>query len=312
MTMWHGEENFQSRVWQGYPAMPPQKWRKRHPVLFWGGILLGILLCIGFARRAIEKSPLGSPKLGIVHVDNIILQSAPVVDWIEELRLDPTVRGVLLRINSPGGAVEPSEEIYMAVARLAKDKPVVASMGAVAASGGYYVALGAGEIVAGPSTLTASIGVKLQVPNAEGLMRMIGLSSKTLATGALKDAGTPFRDMTSEEEAYFQALIADMYDGFVSTVAERRKLPREKVLALADGRAMTGRQALQAGLVDYLGDAHAALERLRERCELPASPPPTILEGPEKPASLLKELVGEILLWQQEQQAGTGQVRFMY
>ena len=310
--MWQNEENRQERGWPTYAAMPQKKWRQRHPVLFWGGVILLVLFSLGLVRRTFEQGPLSGPKIGVVHVQGMILDVSPVIDWIETLRLDPSVKGVLLRINSPGGAVEPSEELYMAVARLAKYKPVVASMGATAASGGYYAALGADEIVAGPSTLTASIGVKFEIPNAEVLMRMVGLSSKTLTTGSLKDAGSPLREMTAEEEAYFRALITDMYDGFVNVVAERRKLSREKVLALADGRAMTGRQALQAGLVDQIGDAHAALERLRERCNLLGYPSTRLLEGPEKPMSLLKELAGAVLQWQQEQQAAVGQARFMY
>ncbi len=298
--------------WPSYPFPTKEPWRKQHPVLFWGSLLLLLFFSGKGIQWMMEKGPLSGPKIGIVHIKGMILDSSSIVEWIDTLQKDPMVKGVLLRINSPGGAVEPSEEIYMAVTRLARTKPVVVSMGAVAASGGYYIALGGNKIFAGPSTLTASIGVKLQIPNTEGLMRMIGLSEKTLTTGALKDAGSPMREMTPDEEAYFRELINDMYEGFVETVMANRKLSREVVLALADGRAMTGRQAQKAGLIDSIGDSNTALLELLAQSKITPSAPYSVLEGPEEPGSFLRDLMGAALHTYQNQQAITQSAQFMY
>ncbi len=298
--------------WMWVPGDVLKKpWRKRHPFLFWGLALLIVYAAASYALRwAKEDGPLSGPKIAVINVEGMILDSDAVVSWIESVRANPKVRGAVVRVNSPGGAVGPSQEIYRAVKRLAAKKYTVVSMGAVAASGGYYVALGSGEIFAGPSTLTASIGVKMQIPNMEKLMNTIGLSEKTLATGALKDAGSAWRDMRPDEEAYLKDLMNDMYQEFLSTVAENRRMPLEKVKALADGRAMTGRQALAAGLVDKLGDKQDAIESVRAHYGLPS--PPTVVEGPEKPVSMLKELMGAVLSLEAEQRAKSELPQLMY
>ncbi len=290
---------------------PPLPFRKRRPFLFWGGVILAILICnSGF--QALRNGPLRGPLVGVIHVNGVILESAEITAFADELRLDDKVKAVVVRVNSPGGGVGPSQEIYMAVKRLAEAKPVIVSMGSTAASGGYYIAVAGREIYAMPSTLTASIGVKMQVPNAEELMRTIGLSSKTLATGALKDAGNITREMTPEEEAYFQSLITGMFDEFVKAVAQGRKLSEEDVRALADGRAMTGRQAMEAGLVDVMGDMHAAVKRAAELGGLPADARAELLEGPVPPDSLLRDLAGALMRAGFERQAELQQAQFFY
>ncbi len=307
-----GGGGWQSGPWGMY-APEPKPWRKRHPVLFWVGLILVIVGCAGyFARWAKDDGPLSGPRIAVINVEGVILDSDAVVAWIEAVRQNPGIPGAVVRINSPGGAVGPSQEIYRAVKRLAAEKEVVASMGAVAASGGYYVALGSDEIYANPSTLTASIGVKLQVPNLEKLMGVIGVSEKTLTTGKLKDAGSTWREMSPEEEAYFKGLIGDMYEEFIETTAQARKMPLDSVRGLADGRAMTGRQALAAKLVDKIGDRQDALDRVKERCKLPATPRVKVVEGPKKPTSMLKELLGAVLSLGAEQKAALEQPQFFY
>ena len=299
-------------VW-GYPYIAVEAakkpWRKRHPVLFWGGIIILLLIAANVLTAAL-KGPLGGPKVAVVEVQGIIMDSDKVVAWIETIRKDSSVKSVVLRVNSPGGAVSPSQEMYAAVKRLSREKPVVVSMGALAASGGYYVSLGGKEIYANPSTLTASIGVKMQVPNLQGLMQTIGISEKTLATGALKDAGNVSREMTGPEQTYFQELITDMFEEFVQTVMRERNLSRDAVLAVADGRAMTGRQALKAGLVDHLGDYQDALERATVLGNFNAAP--EVITGPVEEKHYLRDALGAVLELQQRQQAAATQPMFMY
>lgn len=287
-------------AWVWLPeGIKKKPWRKRHPVLFWGGVVFLLTLFFAWGRLSGDDSPIGGPKIAVINVNGIILDAEEVVTFMEKVRKDKKFKGAVLRINSPGGAVGPSQEIYQAAKRLAAEKPLVASMGTVAASGGYYAALGAGRIIAGPSTLTASIGVKMQVANIENLMRTIGVSEKTLTTGRLKDAGSAWRTMSEEEETYFKALLADMYDEFIATVAKERDMPLEDVRAVADGRAMTGRQALAARLVDDLGDMHEAIDMVKNASGL-GSTQVRIVTGPEKPktsfiSDLLKSTVRGVL-----------------
>ncbi|MDR2604421.1 MAG: signal peptide peptidase SppA [Desulfovibrio sp.] len=268
--------------------------RRRHPILF--GILALLLLGTAFigGRLLSAHSLFGGPVVAVAEVTGLIVDSEKTVAFLDSLREDDAVRGVLVRINSPGGAVGPSQEIFAAVKRLAQSKPVVASLGATAASGGYYIALGAREIVSGPSTLTGSIGVKMQLPNIEGLMRTLGVSEKTLRTGNLKDAGNIARPMTPEEEAYLDGLLADLHEEFVRTVATERRLSPEAARNIADGRAVTGRRALELGLVDAVGDAADALTRLQTRCGL-ENGTYKLVRGPENDEGWIERLFGAAL-----------------
>ena len=309
-----GTPPYPGMVW-GVPYVfgeqPKKPWRKRHPVLFWLGLIL-LLLVAGNIGFAVAKGPFGGPKIAVVDIRDIILESEKVVNWIETIRRDTSVKSVVIRVNSPGGAVSPSQEIYYAIKRLASEKPVVVSMGALAASGGYYVALGGNEIFANPSTLTASIGVKMQVPNIQGLMQTIGISEKTLSTGALKDAGNISREMSPPEEAYFQELMTDMFEEFVETVIKERHLSREAVLAVADGRAMTGRQAYKAKLVDHLGDYQDAMARATALGNFEVGKTPEVILGPVEKKTLVQEAMGAMLEIQGRQHSATAQLLFLY
>lgn len=262
----------------------PLPWRRRHPVLFWLGIIILAWLLFSLGRVVYLASqpggPLSGPYFGVVNIEGAIVNSAPVLEWIEKLEKDDNAVGVLVRIESPGGAVTPSEEIYTALARLAETRPVVASMGAMAASGGYMVALPAAAIVANPTTLTGSIGVRMELPNVRELMGKIGVSHESLATGELKAAGSPWTEFTDKERAYFMGIIESMFDRFVSLVEKHRSLAPETLKTLRDGRAVTGEQALQLGLVDSLGDKAKALVVLKELCREKEILP--LVEGPEE------------------------------
>ncbi len=274
----------------------PLPWRRRHPVLFWLAIIVLLWLIFSIARGIYlagrPGGPLSGPYFGVVHVEGVIDDSRPVLEWIDRLEKDKNAVGVLVRIESPGGAVTPSEEIYTALARLAETRPVVASMGAMAASGGYMVALPARAIVANPTTLTGSVGVRMEMPNMQVLMDKIGVAHEALASGDLKTAGSPFREFTDKEREYFMGLVQDMFNRFVGMVEKHRTLTPEALKTISDGRAVTGRQALALGLVDSLGDQTRALNVLRELCQVKEDLP--LVEGPEeKEYSFLRLILGE-------------------
>ncbi len=184
--------------------------------------------------------------------------SAAIVSQIRQAMEDPRVKAILLRLETPGGAVVASDEIYRAVREARERKPVVASLGDEAASGGYYVASGATRVLANPATLTGSIGVIAVFFNAAGLASKLGIEPIIIKSGPLKDVGSPFKDMTPEERALIQNLIRQAYDQFVKAVAEGRGIPEEKVRALADGRPYSGEEARALGLVDGFGDQETA------------------------------------------------------
>lgn len=281
-------------------ALPKKPWRKRHPWLFRLAALFVLFMAVGIAgsfSESMEEAGMMTPDtIGIVRIDGMIMESGATVAWIDKLRENPKVHGVLLRINSPGGAVVPSQEIHMAIKRLAAKKPVVVSMGTAAASGGYYIAVAADYIVANPSTLTGSIGVRMDLINAQKLADFIGIQPQGLSSGPLKEAGSPYRPLREDERAYLQGMVQDMYDVFVEYVAAGRKMDIKQVRALADGRAYTGRQALELGLVDELGDYGAALQKLVMMSGLKETPDAkNYLIGPPSKQSWVSDLLGSAL-----------------
>ncbi|MFB3926364.1 MAG: signal peptide peptidase SppA [Syntrophales bacterium] len=239
---------------------------RRHPVIF--GIFLlfavGILFFLfmfGISRLGGErKSFASSEKIGVVNVKGIITDSKSIVDQISRYSDDGKIKAVVIRIDSPGGGVAASQEIYDAVTNLKKKKKTVVSMGSVAASGGYYIACAADRIVANPGTVTGSIGAIMHFSNVEDTLKKIGVRSSVVKSGKYKDSGSPLREMTPEEKLLFQGVINDIYEQFVETVSKARKISREKMKDIADGRIFTGRQAQKLGLVDTLGDMSSAID----------------------------------------------------
>lgn len=198
-------------------------------------------------------------KIGYVEVAGTILSSETTVRQLGDFKKDDSIKAVVLRINSPGGGVSPSQEIYQEVKALAEVKPVVVSMASVAASGGYYIAVPAQRILANPGSITGSIGVIMEFTNLEELLQKIGLKSQVVKSGKFKDIGSPMRPMSEADRNLLEALIADVYDQFITVVAEGRQLDLEEVRRLADGRIFTGRQAMESGLVDQLGGYQDAI-----------------------------------------------------
>jgi len=208
-----------------------------------------------------EGLPTGGPKVAVVEIEGIIVDGAAAVRELREHAENPSIKAVVLRINSPGGVVAPTQEIFAAIQRARKaGKPVVASLGAVAASGGYYVAVAADRIYANPGTLTGSIGEVMQRANLEGLLKKVGVDYVFVKAGAYKDVGNFARTMSPEERKMLQALLDDVYSQFVEAVSEGRGLEKKDVLAFAEGRIYSGQQALALKMVDELGGFEEAVE----------------------------------------------------
>ena len=272
---------------------------------------LFILMVIGLAgQRGTINLPSWGKKIALVEVKGVINDPQPIVRQIRLYRKDDSVLGMVLRINSPGGGVAAAQEIYEELRRFKeRGKKLVASMGSLAASGGYYIACAADSIVANPGSITGSIGVIYESPNAQELLRKIGLSFEVVKSGKHKDIGSPSRPLTPEERRILQSVIDDAYDQFVKAVCEGRKLEEGEVRKIADGRIFTGNQAQKLGLVDHLGDYHDAI-LMAARMSGIRGEPKTIKLRRKKP-SIFDLLIGKLKLWGSEGDYTSGlQYRF--
>jgi len=245
---------------------------------------VAFFLLVNFWSRLKEAHERRQGALAIVNVSGVIKIDSAAPGWsgqdaeavakkLHELSEDKDVKAILLRINSPGGTVGAVQEISEEVARCrAQGKKVVASLGDVAASGGYYIASGCDRIVANPGTITGSIGVILEFGNLEGLFQKIGFKLQVIKSGEHKDIGSPARALTPEEKKLLQSSIDDAYAQFFEAVRTGRHLAPDRLKGLADGRIFTGRQAKEAGLVDELGDKEDAIQAAILLAKLPAKP----------------------------------------
>lgn len=216
-------------------------------------VMAGIMAVSKTAIDGLPQSENGKV-VSVVEITGVISSSKEVLEQLYKAAHDKKVKGIILRVDSPGGAVGPSQEIFSAVKTLKSQKPIVASMSGVAASGGLYVTLGASRVLAQPGTLTGSIGVLLQIPNFSKIASTVGVDFVTIKSGKLKDAGNTFRPMTDEERNFLEGTVIKANQDFISAVAEGRNIPREKVVQFADGRVILGSQARELGLVDGFGD----------------------------------------------------------
>lgn len=233
-----------------------------------------------------KKIPLGS-RVALVRIEGPILDSRNIVEEIKEHAKDHAIKAIILRIDSPGGAVAPSQEIYEEVKKAAAVKKVVVSMGSIAASGGYYIAAPADLIIANPGTLTGSIGVIMEIPNIEGLMSKIGITTEVIKSGKHKDMASAFRKMGVEERELLQGVMDNVHEQFIKAVAAGRKLNVEDVRAIADGRIFSGEQAKTQKLVDELGTLEDTVKKTAELAGI--SGEPDLVEKKEK-TSLLELL----------------------
>ena len=263
--------------------------------------LLTILLVFGFlgavfflfvlaALGGVDSGlPITGTGIGVVEVRGPIMDSKKAVEQIETFAGNDNIKGIIIRVDSPGGAVAPSQEIYYAVLEARKKKKVYISMGNLAASGGYYIACAGEKIYALPGSVTGSIGVITQIANVSELAELAKVRMVTIKSGKHKDMGNPFREFSEEDRAVFSSMIDDIYEQFVSHIAESRGMEIEKVRALADGRVYTGRQAKANGLVDELGPLTQVAADLGTEVGIEGTP--TLIYPPSDDEEFLKKLL---------------------
>ncbi len=258
-----------------------------------------------------NMTPLDSDRVALVRVEGPILDAREIVDTIRAYQKKPNVRAMVLRVDSPGGGVVASQEIHDAVAAFRDSgRPVVASMGTVAASGGYYISAPTDVIIANPGTLTGSIGVIMSLANFERLMDKIGVENVTLKAGKNKDIGSPFRPMTDDEHALMQAVMDDIHSQFIEAVAAGRGRTVEEIRPLADGRIYTGRQALDAGLVDEMGNLETAILKAGELAGIEGRP--KVVERQESPWERFTQGIDSRLPWLPAGRSGSVGLQAMY
>lgn len=267
--------------------------RRRHPFLFTIFVVaiavFGLILVVSFVKPFI---PFGD-KVGVVEIKGLITDPRFTVDSIVKFRKDKGVKAIVLRIESPGGAVGPAQEIYQEVKKASKVKKVVASMGSVAASGGYYITSAADKIFANPGTVTGSIGVVAEFPNVEELLKKVGLKAVVIKSGDFKDIGSPLREMTPEEREIMKGVINGVHRQFIQAVAEGRDLPVEAVEQIADGRIFTGERAKELGLIDQLGNLQDAIASASELVGIKGEP--HVIYSEKKRPSILDFIFNAIL-----------------
>jgi protease-4 len=283
--------------------VPPSPPKERSS--FFGGLpmvvlilgLLAIASCqysfssiLDRAGAVARDKTLGSPGIAVLAVKGEIYDTEWAVDAVKRFQANPNVRALVLRVDSPGGLVAPCQELYQALR--AFDRPKVVSMGSLAASGGYYIAVTGDVIYANPGTITGSIGVIMEAIEFSSAMEKIGVRSEVIKSGAFKDSGSPFRTMREDEREALQGMVMNVYERFVQDVlAGRGKMTEEAVRALADGRVFSGEEAQALGLVDRLGGYEDALAHAVERAGLPkGEEPPMLYEDGQ--TGLLGQLVG--------------------
>lgn len=266
------------------PTTHPPREKKRWRRFVWLA-LAGVALLFAANALLSDMDVPGEERIALVRVEGVILDAKDTVEDLKRFGDSSSVKAIVLRIDSPGGGVVPSQEIHDAVLRVRnkQNKTVIASMGTVAASGGYYIAAAADRIIANPGTLTGSIGVIMELVNLEGLLKKVGVEGVVVKSGHYKDIGSPFRKMGPDDRRILQAVMDDVHNQFIEAVAEGRSLDVAAVRTLADGRIFTGRQAVDAKLVDELGDLDDAVRIAADMVGIEGEP--TVVE-PKKRFSI--------------------------
>ncbi len=256
-------------------------------------LIILIILTIGgiMFMTILSRIPVGE-RIAVLTIEGVILNSLPVVKKIDRLANDPSVKALVIRVDSPGGSVGASQEIYRAIEKFKeRGKPVVVSMGNVAASGGYYISTPADIIYANPGTITGSIGVIIQYVGYKELLSKIGIKTEAIKTGKYKDTLSPFKDLTKEEKEYLKKLAVESYEQFIDAILKYRKdrITEEELRKVADGRVMTGLKARDIGLVDELGNIKDAVDKASELAGIVGKPRVFFVEEKK---SFLKKLIG--------------------
>jgi protease-4 len=258
--------------------------------VFFVVFLLFVFITMGNIVKDRSLLARGGVNVGVVKLHGTIMESEKMLKSLKEMEEDSSVKAVILRIDSPGGAVGPSQEIHDAILRVKKTKPVVASFESVAASGGFYIAVAADRIVSNPGTLTGSIGVIMNMANLSELYKWAKVERYNIKSGKFKDVGTENRPMTEEEHKLMQNLIDNVYQQFLKAVADGRRLPIEKVQPYADGRVLSGEQAFELGLVDKLGGIDVAIDVVKELAHIDSKQKVNLVYPEPKRRSLLEVL----------------------
>ncbi len=235
-------------------------------------ILISSLIVLSLLLTLLQKEGVSGEKIGLVRVEGPIFSSKETIEEIKDFRDNKAIKAIVLRVDSPGGAVASSQEIYEEIKKTVKEKPVVVSMGAVAASGGYYISAPASKIIANPGTLTGSIGVIMEIPNIKGLMDKIGIKTEVIKSGRHKDLASIFKEMDPEQRRILQSVLDDVHEQFIRAVSEGRNIPVDEIRKIADGRIFTGSQALALRLIDELGNIEDAIKKASELAGIKGKP----------------------------------------
>jgi len=219
-----------------------------------------IVIVIGLIAGIAMRGQVYGGSIGVVEIDNIIYSSKNIVKDLKLFGDDPSIKAIILRINSPGGIVAASQEIYDVIKRQKEKKPIITSMESVAASGAYYIALPSDVIVANPGTITGSIGVIMEWPVLEKLLQKLGIEFEVIKSKEHKDIGSTHRRLSEKEKQLMQEMVTDVYDQFVDVTVQHRDMPRDSVLKYADGRVFTGQRAKELGFIDTLGSFDVAVD----------------------------------------------------
>ncbi len=252
--------------------------------------LFALLIFLSIVVTVVGKKGGIGEKIALVKIEGPIIVSQEIIDEIEQYRDDPSIKAIVIRVDSPGGAVAPSQEIYEEVKKAKEKKPVVVSMGSVAASGGYYVSAAATKILANPGTITGSIGVIMEIPNLKGLMDKIGVKTEVIKSGKHKDLASAFRGIGKEEREILQNVLNNVHEQFIRAVAQGRSIPIEKVRKIADGRIFTGQQAKEIGLIDDIGNLKDAIDIAAKLAGIKGKPR---VVSKKEPLSILNLLTGQ-------------------
>lgn len=252
--------------------------------------IIFLLICLSFLK---DSEQVNTNNIGIVEIEGTIMSSRSIIEDLDNFAKRDDIKAIILRLNTPGGSVAPSQEIYEKVKSIAdfSDKPIIASIASVSASGGYYIAIGADKIIANPGSITGSIGVIMNFPIAKDLIDKVGLEFKTVKSGELKDAGSPYKYPTEKEQKYFNSIVSNLHSQFLKQVSLQRNITITDLNQYADGRIFTGEQAYNLNLIDTLGTFEDALNISKILANIPGE---TNLIYPEiNKSKLLKFFLNE-------------------
>ncbi len=265
------------------------KSKKKYIILF--SIIILIVLSISF------DSETNVNNIGVIEISGTIMDSKDIIEALDKFNNRADIKSIILRLNTPGGAVSPSQEIYKKVKSISlqNKKPIIASIGSVAASGGYYIAIGADRIIANPGSITGSIGVIINFPIAKDLVDKVGLRFNTIKSGKMKDAGSLYRYPSEDENIFFQQIVDDLHNQFVQEVSLQRNIKIDKLLSITDGRIFTGKQAYELGLIDSIGTFEDALNISKNLANISGST--NLVYPKDKKGRLIKMLFDESKIW---------------